>query len=69
MRDEADQNADPNKYWQGYSPWVLEVELIYPAGVLVQFFFCFVAGRQVFKYTLIITYFVFTEEKGLYKQL
>lgn len=36
---------------------------------LSSFSFFFVAGRQVFKYTLIITYFVFTEEKGLYKQL
>ena len=33
------------------------------------FFFLFVAGRQVLKYTLIITYFVFTEKKELYKQL
>lgn len=37
MWDEANLNADPNKYWQGSSPRVLGVELIYPAGVPVGF--------------------------------
>lgn len=51
----TDKNADLKKDWHGYSPWVLGVELIYPAGVPV----CLCLSASLFFLFFFLFFFFF----------